>query len=277
MNIQTQPLKGLVAVVTGASRGVGKGIALSLGEQGAIVYGTGRTGAGQPATVPLAGTIEDTAAEVTRIGGQGIAVQCDHRSDEQTAALFKRVETEQSHLDILVNCAWAGYEGLHDGRDFPMETPFWERRLSLWDDNLFGVRAAYIAIVFATRLMIPQHKGLIINISNYINSFGSPAYNIAKTATDRLAADCAEALKSHQITVVSLYPGLVRTEGIMKYADYIDLSNAESPQFTGRAVVALASDTGVQKKSGQSLFITDLAAEYHFTDIDGKIPRPVQR
>jgi dehydrogenase/reductase SDR family member 1 len=270
-------LAGKIAVVTGASRGVGKGIALSLGTAGATVYVTGRTDPEHPATVPLSGTVQETAAEVTQLGGTGIAVRCDHRIDAETEALFQRVKAEQGRLDILVNSAWAGYEGLHDGSDFPMEQRFWQRRLSYWDDNLFGVRAAYIASVFAARMMIEQHVGLIVNISNYINFHGNPAYCIAKTASDRLAADVAAQLREYTVAAVSLYPGLVRTEGIMKYAQYMDLSNAESAQFTGRAVVALASDPHVMDKSGQSLFITDLAAEYGFTDIDGTVPKPVQR
>lgn len=269
-----QTLKGKVAIVTGASRGVGKGIALSLGEAGATVYVTGRTGAGHAASVPLAGTVEETAAEVTKMGGVGIAVRCDHRNDAHTEALFQRVQSEQKKLDILVNSAWAGYEGLHDGSDFPMEQPFWGRRLSYWDDNMFGLRAAYIAGVFASRIMVEQKKGLIVQISNKIGGYGNPAYNIAKVASDRLTADMAEPLKEHQVAAVCLYPGLVRTEGIMKYAEYMDLSNSESAQFTGRAVVALGKDERVLTKTGQCLWVSDLAAEYGFTDLDGKIYVP---
>jgi len=269
-----QVLKGKVAIVTGASRGVGKGIALSLGEAGATVYVTGRTGAGHAATVPLAGTVEETAAEVTQLGGVGIAVRCDHRNDAETEAVFQRVQAEQKRLDILVNSAWAGYEGLHDGSDFPMEQPFWGRRLSYWDDNLFGLRAAYIAGVFAARMMVAQKSGMIVQISNKIGGFGNPAYNLSKIATDRLTADMAEPLREHQVAVVTLYPGLVRTEGIMKYAEFMDLSNSESPQFTGRAVTALAADKNVLAKSGQCLWVSDLAAAYGFTDIDGKIYIP---
>jgi NAD(P)-dependent dehydrogenase (short-subunit alcohol dehydrogenase family) len=273
-----ESLKGKVAVVTGASRGIGKGIALALGEAGATVYVTGRTGAGQAATVPLAGTVEDTAREVAEMGGVGIAVRCDHRDDAQTEAVFQRVQSEQGRLDILANVAWAGYEGLHTMTDFPLEQPFWERRLSYWDDNLFGVRAAYIASVFAARLMVPQQRGLIVNISSYITPHpgnnSNAAYCNAKTGTDRLAQDMAVELRPHNIAAVSLWPGLVRTEGIMLHEKFIDLSNSESPQFTGRAVVALANDAKVMEKSGKGLWVSDLAAEYGFTDLDGKIYVP---
>ncbi|MBZ0289700.1 MAG: SDR family NAD(P)-dependent oxidoreductase, partial [Anaerolineae bacterium] len=225
--------KGKVAVVTGASRGIGKGIALALGEAGATVYVTGRTDAGHAATVPLAGTVEDTAREVTEIGGVGIAVRCDHRDDAQTETVFERVQNEQGRLDILANVAWAGYEGLHKMTDFPLEQPFWERRLSYWDDNLFGVRAAYIASVFTARMMVAQKQGLIVNISSYINPYpgsnSNSAYHVAKTSTDRLAQDMAVELRPHNVAAVSLWPGLVRTEGIMLHEQYIDLSNSESP------------------------------------------------
>lgn len=269
-----QTLKGQIAVVTGASRGVGKGIALSLGEAGATVYVSGRTSHNHPATVSLSGTVDETAANVTELGGTGIAVRCDHRDDAQTEILFNRVMAQHGRLDILVNSAWSGYEGLHDLYDLPTDQPFWERRLSYWDDNLFGLRSAYIASVFAARIMVKQPRGLIVHISHHPDTYGNPAYNIAKTATDRLAADMAAKLRDHQITAVSLYPGLVRTEGIMKAAEYIDLTNSESPQYTGRAVAALAADPDVIDKTGRSLWVCELATEYGFTDTDGKQPVP---
>lgn len=267
-------LENKIAVVTGASRGIGKGIAISLGAAGATVYVTGRTGQGHPASVPLTGTIEETAAEVTAAGGKGIAVRCDHQKIEETEALFEQVKQQQGRLDILVNSAWAGYEGLHDGSDFPIEQPFWARRLSYWDDNLFGLRSAYIASALAARIMVEQNKGLIATVSHKINNFGNPAYHIAKTGSDRLSAEMAPSLQPYQVTAVSLYPGLVRTEGILKYADYMDLSNSESPQYIGRAVAALAADSDVIRKTGQSLWVSDLAIEYGFTDLDGRVIVP---
>jgi dehydrogenase/reductase SDR family protein 1 len=224
--------------------------------------------------VPLAGTVEETANEVTSAGGVGIAVRCDHRNDADTEALFARVQDEQGRIDLLVNNAWAGYEGLHDGSDFPIEQPFWGRRLSYWDDNLFAVRAAYIASVFAARMMTEQKSGLIVNVSSYVGNYGNPAYFMAKTGADRLAADMAVDLRPYNIASVSVYPGLVRTEGIMLHEKYLDLSNSESPQFAGRAVAALAGDPQVMDKTGQSLWVSDLAAEYGFTDTDGKVYVP---
>ena len=270
-------LAGKVAIVTGASRGIGKGVALTLGEAGATVYITGRTERDGEAVVPLPGTIHETAAEVTKLGGKGIAVRCDHRRDEDVIALFEQVKREQGRLGILVNNAWAGYEGINDGRDIPLGRPFWENRLGLWDDNLMGVRAAYIASALAAPMLIAQGGGLIAHISNWIEDFGNPAYAAAKVATDRLAADMAHELKPHKVAVVSLYPGLVRTESILKFAQYFDMSNTESPQFVGMAIMALALDPDVMSKSGRGLVVAELGQEYHLTDIDGKQPRPTHK
>ncbi|MCA0458196.1 MAG: SDR family NAD(P)-dependent oxidoreductase [Chloroflexi bacterium] len=271
-------LRGKVAVVTGSSRGVGKGVALSLGEAGATVYVVGRTDANHQATVPLAGTVELTAEEVTQMGGMGIAARADLRDDAQIEALFKRVEDEQGRLDILVNAAWAGYEGLHTMSDFPFNQYFWERRLSYWDDNLFAVRAAFLSSVFAARIMSKQGSGLIANISAYAVTYDeghrNAAYFNAKISTERLIADIAVELRPFNVTAVALWPGLVRTEGIMLHEKYMDLSNSESAQFTGRAVVALAAAPNALTKSGQSLWVSDLAQEYNFTDIDGRVLVP---
>jgi dehydrogenase/reductase SDR family member 1 len=257
-------LTGKIALVTGASRGVGKGVALALGAAGATVYITGRTTDEANPTVPLAGSIHLTAEEVTKLGGQGIAVRCDHRDDSQVEAVFQRIKAEQGKLDILVNNAWAGYEGYVDERHFPPQFPFWEKPISFWDENIAGVRWAYVASWHAAPLL--PSGGLIANIS-FNPEPGNPAYGAAKAAVDRLTSDMAHDLRERSVAVVSLYPGLVRTEGVILNAQYFDMSTAESPQFTGRAVVALAADPNVMHKSGQCFVVARLATEYGFDDI----------
>ncbi len=268
-------LSGKIALVTGASRGVGKGIATALGTAGATVYVTGRTVTGEAAPVPLSGAVDQTAAEVTQSGGQGIAIRCDHRDDAQVEAVFARIQQEQGRLDLLVNNAWAGYEGYATNQHYPPLHPFWEKPIAYWDDNLIGVRWAYVASVLAARLMVPQQSGLIVNISFSPLSLGNPAYNVAKSAVDRLTRDAAHQLRAYQVAVIALHPGLVRTEGVLLNAQYFDMSNAESPQFTGRAIQALATDPAVLAKSGQAIKVAELAQEYDFDDIDGTRPRPI--
>lgn len=263
-----------IALVTGASRGVGRGIALALGAAGATVYITGRTVDAAAPTVPLPGTIHETAADVTARGGTGIAVQCDHRDDAQVKAVFERIQREQGRLDVLVNNAWAGYEGYVTGAHQPPNTPFWDVRLPYWDENLDGVRWTYVSSVLGAQLMVAQKSGLIINISFPVPDAGNVAYGVAKTAVDRITWDTAQQLQPHGVTVVSLYPGLVRTESVLVNAQWFDLSNSESPEFTGRAVVALATDPQVLSKTGGKYVVARLAQDYDFDDIDGKRPRP---
>ncbi len=275
----TKPLDGQVALVTGASRGIGKGIALGLAEAGATVYVTGRTTEEGKSAARLPGTIYETAAEVTRAGGKGIALRCDHRNDSEVAAVFEQIRAEQGRLDILVNNVWGGYEHFTDGTEFWKEHGFWTAPLSRWD-KMFdaGVRAHYVASVLAAPLMLAQHKGLIVNLSFFAaqrNDRGV-AYGVAKAADDRMVACMAHELCEHHVAVVSLYPGLVRTESVMANAQFFDLSNSESPQFIGRAVAALAADPGVMQKSGQVLVAAALGLEYGFTDVDGKRPRPLK-
>lgn len=272
------PLSGQVALVTGASRGVGKGIALGLGEAGATVYVTGRTEQAGQAAVALPGTIHETAAEVTRLGGRGVAVRCDHTDDEQVCALFDRIQTEQGRLDILVNNVWGGYEHFNDGTEFWNEKGFWTAPLSRWDKSFqAGVRAHYVAGVLAAPLMIAQGGGLIVNISFFAaqRDDRGVAYAAAKAADDRMASAMAHELRPHNVAAVSLYPGLVRTEGVLKAGDFFDLSNSESPQFLGRVIAALAADPRRMDKSGQVLVAAAVAREYGVTDVDGKQPRPI--
>ncbi len=271
-------LTGKVALVTGASRGVGKGIAQGLGEAGATVYVTGRTTEEGKAAVTLPGTIQETADEVTRLGGKGIAVRCDHTRDEEVENLFGQIATEQGRLDILVNNVWGGYELFNDGTEFWKEKGFWTAPLSRWDKSFqAGVRAHYTASVLAAPLMIAQGSGLIVNVSYFAAQRDDKGviYGVAKAADDRMAACMAHELREHRVAVVSLYPGLVRTEGVMKAADFFDLSNSESPLFVGRAVAALAADGDILNKSGQVVVSAAIAREYGFQDVDGKQPRPL--
>lgn len=274
-----QNLHGKVAVVTGASRGVGQGIALGLGEAGAIVYVTGRTVKEADAVEALEGTIHSTAAEVTKLGGQGIAVCCDHRNDAEVAALFQQVLEEQGQIDILVNNVWAGYEQMvEDGTNYTWENPFWEQPLWRWEAMFqAGVRAHFVASQFAARQMVKQGSGLIVNISYWAaqKNIGNTIYGVAKAATDRMVQAMAHELRDYNVAAVSLYPGIVRTERVMRAAEFMDLRNSESPHFIGRAVAALAGDEHVTEKSGQVLVAAALAQEYGFTDIDGKQPEPL--
>lgn len=273
-----KPLQGKVALVTGASRGVGKGIALGLGDAGATVYITGRTTHEGEAAVPLPGTIHQTAAEVDAAGGRGIALRCDHTDDEQVKRAFEHIASEHGRLDILVNNVWGGYEHFNDGTEFWKEKGFWTVPLSRWDSSFSaGVRAHYVASTLAAPLMIAQRSGLIVNIS-----FGAAqqddsgvAYSVAKAADDRMIVCMAHELHEHNVAAVSLYPGLVRTEAVLKAKDFFDLSNSESPQFVGRAVAALAVDSGIMQKTGRVLMAAALGLEYGFTDVDGTQPKPL--
>jgi dehydrogenase/reductase SDR family member 1 len=276
----TGELAGKVAIVTGASRGIGKGIALELGAAGATVYVTARSTSEDDH--PLPGTIGATAQEVDTIGkdagGTGIAVALDHRDDAAVEALFDRVRAEHGRLDVLVNNAFIVTDQLTSG------LPFWEADLSNWDDMIdIGTRSAYVASVFAARTMVPARVGLIVNVS----SSGAEeyawqvAYGVGKCALDRITADTAHELRRHGaggVSVVSVWPGFVRTERIDVGAamgllpDSLDLTTSESPRFTGRAVVALATDPDVARWSGQAVAARDLADEYGFTDVDGSLP-----
>lgn len=277
-----QNLQGKVAVVTGASRGVGQGIALGLGEAGATVYVTGRTVQAGQAVEELSGTIDETSKKVTELGGQGVAVRCDHRNDAEVEKLFQKVREDQGQLDILVNNIWSGYEYMVEEEDehysYTWENSFWEQPLWRWEAMFqAGVRAHFVSSQFAAKQMVEQKSGLIVNISYWAaqKEIGNLIYGVSKAATDRMAKAMGHELRKYNVAAVSLYPGVVRTERVMRAAEFIDLSNSESPQFVGRAVTALASDPEVMKKTGQVLVAAVLAEEYGFTDIDGRQPRPL--
>ena len=246
-----------VALVTGASRGVGRGVALGLAHSGARVFATGRTIASG-----------DLGSGITTL-------TCDHTDDVAVANVFQQIEERAGRLDILVNVAWGGYERMVEDGRFTFVAPFWEQPVWRWDAMITaGVRAAFVASQHAARTMIQARRGLIVNISAWAAQkyIANTLYGVAKAATDKLTRDMAHELQSHGVTVVSLYPGLVRTEKVLA-AGVFDLSNSESPEFIGRAVAALAGDPNVSRWNGSAVVAAALAVEYGFTDIDGRQPR----
>ncbi len=271
------PLTNRVALVTGASRGAGRAIAAVLGERGATVYVTGRSVRGKPTTDNLPGTIHDTAEEVARRGGVGIPIRCDHTSESQTKALFRKIEAEQGHLDILVNNAWGGYEG-----ERPRPAYFWQTPLRYWDAMLErGLKAHMLATHFAIPLMIANKRrspGLIVSTvawdrDRYLGGF----YDLSKNATVRFLWGLAMELREYRVATVALAPGFMRTERVMAYApkdkDWKEvpwLSQTESPEYLGRAVAALAGDQQIMRRSGKAFHVGELAKQYGFTDVDGR-------
>ena len=278
MNGSVKPLIGKIALVTGASRGIGKGIAISLSLAGATVYITGRTTDEKSSASGLEGNIHKTVEEIKQLGGNCVAIQCDHRNDQEVEKVFETITKEHKQLDILVNNVWGGYEHFTDGTEFWNEKEFWTQPLSRWDSMFAsGVRAHYVSSVLAVPLMILGKQGLIVNLSFFAakRTDKGVAYGTAKAATDQMVACMADEMREYNIAAVSVYPGLARTESVLKAAEHLDLSNSESPQFLGRAIAALASDSQIMKKSGLTLIAAELAQEYKFTDIDGKQPRPL--
>ena len=263
-----------VAVVTGASRGIGKGIAIALGEQGATVYVTGRTVT--PGTYPLPGTVGETAAEIDRRGGKGIAVQVDHGNDDQVAALFDQVAREQGRLDILVNNAFALPEDLIE------PGAFWEKPLSNWEMVDVGVRSNFVAAWHAAKIMVPQKSGLIVAISGYVGvtyTYGV-VFGTCKSAVDRMARDMAIELQPHNIASLSLWQGLTFTERAhrnlalnpaMKERTVTNPLVGCSPEFPGRVIVALATDPEIMDRSGGTFITAEVGQDYGVTDVDGKI------
>jgi len=191
-----KPLEGKVALVTGGTRNVGKGIALALGEAGATVYVTGRT------------ITDADVLKITKAGGKGIAIICDHNNDEEVKAVFDKIENDENRLDILVNNAWGGYNRLRNRKQYPgfkWKAPFWEQPLSLWDEmNNVGVRSNYISSYYASSLMLKQKSGLIVNISFYAGSkyYGNVIYGVSKAAVDKMTLDMSVELKKYKITCV---------------------------------------------------------------------------
>lgn len=248
-----------VVIVAGASRGAGRGIAESLSDAGAIVYATGRS------------------VDAAELPARVVRVRCDHANDEDVERLFRQVDDEHRRLDILVNSVWGGYERMVENNQFTWPARFWDQPRWRWDAMMTtGVRAAFVASQLAAQRMVRAKRGLIVNLSHWAakKHIGNTIYGISKAATDKLTADTAHELRPHGVAVVSLYPGLVRTEAVLA-AGVFDLSNSESPQFLGRTIAALATDPNLLARTGEVLVVAALAREYGVTDVDGKSPTPL--
>lgn len=287
-------LKGKVAVVTGASRNVGMGIAFVLGDCGATVYVTGRSTRGALTRADFPTTIEDTAEMVTARGGVGIPVCVDHTVDEQVEALFERIKQEQGRIDILVNNVWDGYKGVNDGT---YDAPLWEQPLWRWEAMFdAGSRAHFTASRFAIPLMLPQRQGLIV-MTTYLtpHTMEGPTslVSLSKWTINGLVYALAHQLWKHNIAVVGVVPAgsdgfvwgwsreelrcmhdALHTTGSLNafFREHRSVKGGESPEYTGRAVVALTTDPNVMEKSGLVRRVVDLTLEYGFTDIDGRRP-----
>jgi NAD(P)-dependent dehydrogenase (short-subunit alcohol dehydrogenase family) len=277
-------LHAAVALVTGASRGAGRGIALELGSAGAIVYVTGRSVGAGPTTDNVPGTIDSTASEVTARGGRGIAVRCDHTVDADVESLFARIRADHGRLDLLVNNVWGGYEHA-ECKPLPM-APFWEQPLRQWDGMFTaGVRAHLTASRLAVPLMLPAKRGLILSTTanlTVLPYLPNIFYDLSKNAVSRLVWAMAQELREHGIAALALAPGFMRTERVteaFRRAGAIAALDGpggpkETPTYIGRAIVALTTDPQVLERSGQLLEVGTLAQEYRFTDTDGTQPAP---
>ena len=267
----TDSLKGKIAVVTGASRGIGKGIALALGERGCTVYVTGRsTGSGER-------TIDTTARLVSEAGGEGRAIRCDHGDDADIAAVFARIKREVGHVDYLVNNvykvpdppAWGG--------------GFWDHPIQIWDDQVgIGLRAHYVASWHAAPLLFAAVPGgAILNVSSPGGKsyHFSSSYGAGKAALDRLTADMAIELKPKGVAAVALYPGSVSTEFIQDAAKMrgMDLSKSQTPLFVGRSAVALLTAKDLMARTGMIQWVEDLGEEFGIIDEHGKRPPGYER
>ena len=271
-------LAGKVALVTGGSRGAGRGIAIELGKAGATVYVTGRSTKGN-ATQNFPGTIDETAVQIYEAGGTGIAVRCDHTVDAETKAVIEQIREEQGKLDILINNVWGAHDiGVNPGA-------FWEQTLENWDTMFTaGVRAQLATNHFAIPLLRENKEALIVHTTFWDEGkyTGQFYYDLAKNALVRMAYGLSEELKEDGIAVMAVSPGFMRTELVLEHMgvneenwqESEDLKVSETPHYVGRAITALAMDSNVMEKTGRALRAGDLAKEYDFTDVDGRYIPP---
>ena len=279
----SRKLNGKVALVTGASRGIGKGIAIALGEAGALVYITGRSMNQTNSIETISGSLLETKSAVEKAGGTCIVVPVDHSDDQQIKSLFEQIDREQNgRLDLLVNNAYGGVRSLIAAKG----KPFWESDINLWDAcNQVGLRSHYVASHFATKMMTQRKQGLMVTISSWggLAPIFGVAYGTGKSACDRLASEMAVELKPFNVASISLWPGIVGTEqfhlladenleGNLGVAAIADKFNWETPLFVGRVIAALCNDPNLMRRTGKLQIAAELAARYGVVDEYGYLP-----
>jgi NAD(P)-dependent dehydrogenase (short-subunit alcohol dehydrogenase family) len=268
-------LAGKVALVTGASKNIGKGMALEVAASGAFTYVTARSLDDVPGQLA---SLQRTVAEIEQAGGRAVAMACDHTDDAQVERVFAQIAADHGRLDLVVNVASPDFSDM-------VGVPFWDLPFETMSRCLdVGPRSDYVTTVLAARMMIPQRSGVIINISSHgaVGYLLSVPYGVGKAAIDKVTRDTALELRGHNVAVVSLWPGLVLTEGLLANTTVradgtrelhgLDISFGESPKFNGKAVVALAADPEIMAKTGGSFWTAKLAREYGFTEDDGSLP-----
>jgi NAD(P)-dependent dehydrogenase (short-subunit alcohol dehydrogenase family) len=264
---------GRVILVTGASRGIGRGTAIAVSAPGTTIYITGRTT--RPGTAALPGTIHETAAEIQRRGGRGIAIACDHHDDDQVAHVFERIARECGRLDLLVNNVTAIPEELI------LPGGFWQKPLAMQTLLDVGLRSHYVASWHAARMMVPQREGLIVMISSpgarcYMHG---PAYGAGKAGLDKMSADMAVDLRKHGVAVLSLWASMTMTErsqvALKEYPGEYEAfaAHAASPEFIGRVLDSLVRDTKLMERSGKTCYAAELAIQLGVQDLNGRQPR----
>lgn len=254
----------MFAIVTGASRGVGRGIALALAKQGYHLYVTGRSVA----------RLESLSDEIAALGQPCVVLPCDHADMAASVRTFESLA--DIRFDVVVNNAWGGYEQMVENGAFTWEKKFWEQPDHRWGSMMdVGVRTAFLCSRHCAKRMVETGQGLIVNISFWAARcyMQNVIYGMSKAAIDKMTSDMAEEARPHGVAVISLYPGLVRTEGVLENAAYFNLENSESPEFEGLVIGALRQDARLLDKSGRFFTSAELAAEYGIVDIDGKTIR----
>lgn len=257
-----------VAIVTGCGQGIGRGIVEGLAEAGHTIFFTVRKEA----------QLEAVSRTIRELGGQPHPLLFDHSTTSGLDDLIDHIVKESGRIDLLVNNVWGGYENMEEEGQFTWDNPFWDQSEWRWDAMMtVGVKTAYLASSLVAPVMINQKSGVIVNLSYWAarKHISNVLYGMAKAATDKMSADIAVELKGTGVSALSIYPGLVRTEKVMKNSGFFDLSNSESPRYIGRVIAALQMCERLGDWSGKVCVAAEIGGLMGVTDVDGRIPKPM--